>query len=934
MSIQSPPTNLPKPRPADRPRGSGSAGTPLWPWVFDLLLLCLFLSLTFLLGMFPLKDTDFWWHLRAGDMIRQSGSVPKVDPFTYGAEGKPWIDLHWVYQVGISLVFERGGVPALTLAKCVITTAAVLLLVTARRREWPLGVMLLAWLPALLVLGGRMYVRPETLTLLYLSIFLAVLTRVDRFPWLALALPVVQAAWVNTQGLFVFGPILFAFALLDSALRPGSFAPGRKRWWRIVGIAALLTGAACLLNPYGLTGALYPLQLAQTMRSPVFSRSIAELMPVPTFIARHGLSSLPLRLQFVTMGLGALSFLAPMTWVAFTRIRSGPTPPPPAAKGAGGKGAKAAKKGTKAAKLAAAVEPAWRLSPFRLLLFAAFSFLSIQATRNSHQFAAAVGAVTAWNLGEWAAAMRRRREQATAEPARVGAGLTPRLVALAALSGVVAWVGTGAFYEASGEGRVIGVGEQPLWFPHEAVKFAGGEGMPPRFLGFHIGHASLYDYYHGPEKKVYVDARLEVIGADLFERYTELERRIGLNEPGWERDLESVGRPVVLADHEMNAAVAASLLTSQDWKCVWFDPVAVVFVHAANDEVVRKHAVDFAGRHFRPDPATRPRGSAELFASARGLRNIASLMMKNGAGRTRGLVLLGQGYASQAVAADPSSADAWKMLGQLELFREVPSETPIPRFRLAFDPVFDLTAVRSTYALKRAAELAPEDFTTLLMLSKSYEGRAMSEAALPVLDRLCGLTGVNPHQFEALAQAEAARAAVRASLGPPPPQSWSNLNELRQIVSDLLARGRAETAAEFLERASPDASRPWDETDRIATLRLHLGEPAAARRLWLAAPNPPKPALRQARVALTYLVEGDFDRARTAYREAAASDPTLFEAHYGLAVLEQDAGRAAESLKAARQAVSTAPTDFARSVASDVLATVTPYATTAIAAEQ
>ena len=53
--------------------------------------------------------------------------------------------------------------PALTLAKCAVTTLAVLLLVTAKRREWPFWAMLTAWLPALLVLGGRMYVRPETL---------------------------------------------------------------------------------------------------------------------------------------------------------------------------------------------------------------------------------------------------------------------------------------------------------------------------------------------------------------------------------------------------------------------------------------------------------------------------------------------------------------------------------------------------------------------------------------------------------------------------------------------------------------------------------------------------------------------------------------------------------------------------------------------------
>src|SRR6185312_4238720 len=125
----------------------------------------------------------------------------------------------------------------------------------------------------------------------------------------------------------------------------------------------------------------------------------------------------------------------------------------------------------RARKKPAPVAPAaaWGLSPFRLLLFAAFSVLSMQATRNSHQFAAVVGTVTAWNLAEWAAAVRRRaweRHGADAPAFRPGAGVAPRLVALGAVAGVFAWVATGAFYAAAGEKRTIGLGEEPLWYPH------------------------------------------------------------------------------------------------------------------------------------------------------------------------------------------------------------------------------------------------------------------------------------------------------------------------------------------------------------------------------------------------------------------------------------------------------------------------------------
>ena len=290
-------------------------------------LIALFLVLTFLLGSFPLKDADVYWHLRTGDLIRQTGSIPHTDIYTFTREGTPWIDLHWIFQVAISWLHEHGGVPAMNVAKCAVTCLAMLILLSARKREWPIPVMVLAWLPALFVLGGRIYVRPETLTLLYLSIFLAVILRWDRYPGLAFLLPFVQVAWVNSQGLFILGPVLLGFGLLDAALRLGLFAPERWRWWRLILIASLATGLACLVNPYGIKGALYPIELAGTMSNPIFSRNIAELWSVETFIKRNkGLANLPLQLHFLAILVGALSFVIPLGWHIALRLRADRAP--------------------------------------------------------------------------------------------------------------------------------------------------------------------------------------------------------------------------------------------------------------------------------------------------------------------------------------------------------------------------------------------------------------------------------------------------------------------------------------------------------------------------------------------------------------------------------------------------------------------------------
>ena len=928
MSSESPPAKKPRAKPVAKPAlAADPAVTSIGLRLADWALIVCFLGLTFLLGVFPLKDTDFWWHLRTGDLIRATGQIPHTDLYTYTVPNAQWIDLHWGFQVAISKLYARWGIPGLNLAKCAVTCTAVLLLVTARKREWPVWVMLIAWLPALLLLGGRMYVRPETLSLLYLSVFLAVLCRWQERPWLALVLPFVQVLWVNSHGLFVLGPIVLTFALIDAALRPGAFAAARKRWWRIAATACALTFVACIINPYGIVGALYPLQLAQTMRNPIFSELIAELTPIPLFIKRAGgLRSLPLQIHFATMLLGALSFVIPLAWAARTRLRSS------AATVADGDGedvdgAKKPKKPRKAKSTApASPEPIVALSPLRLLLFAAFSYLSWQATRNSHQFAAVAGTITAWNFGEWAAAVRRRRWLDSQTPPRFAGA--HRLLAFVAIAAVFALVASGQFYAWAREGRTIGLGQEPLWYPHTAVRFAGRSELPPRLLAYHIGHASLYEYYHGPRQKVFADARLEVIGPDLFQRYNEIHERIMRDDRDLERALADIDRPTILVGHNEEAALAGALLASPHWRCVWFDPLASVYVHDSYKSAATLEDVDFGARHFRPSQEHEPAGVPSLVLAGKALYNCATVVAtRNRGGRARPLVWLGLDYARRLTRAQPNGLDGPKLQGQLELARAMPSREAIPRYRLPFNPVFDLAFLRATCAFRRALEAAPHDFLTLYQLGQLmfHSARGMDEEALPLLDTLLNASPLNAYQVRTQAEVAAQRSALVAALGPPPPRTWANLSELDRTVKSLLDHGRVRSAVEFLERAYPAEPRPWDVTDRLALLRLHLGEPALARALWAQAAEPPHPPLRTARVALAHLVEGNFDAARAAYREAIAADPALFEAHYGLAVLEQDDGRAPEAQIAARRAAATAADTIARDASVAIVDDLAPY---------
>jgi hypothetical protein len=499
-----------------------------------------------------------------------------------------------------------------------------------------------------------------------------------------------------------------------------------------------------------------------------------------------------------------------------------------------------------------------------------------------------------------------------------------------AVASVLVWVGSASFYSLAGEGRTIGWGEEPLWFPHEAAKFAGTKGMPDRFLSYHNGHASVFIYYNSPEREggpgrtVYTDPRLEVAGPELFDRYQKLGKRIAHEESGWEAELDQIGRPSILVDHQDNAQIGATLMASLHWKCVWFDPAVAVFVHDSYASVVKAHTVDLGIRHFRPDPATDPHGLPALLSAAKGVRNYLNYSISRGA-MPRPMVWLGLDYARRIVETDADSPEGWKAIGQLELLRD-PQPPPNPRFRMPFDPVFDLAMVRATYAFRRALELAPRDFMALIGLEQAFTARQLDEALQPLLTRLCEVHPINVYQREHQAQADAARAQLAQKLSKPAETTWKNSGELDRIVSEQLALGRAETVAQLLEQAYPPERASWQVVDQAATLRLHLGEPDRALDLWRRASTVPRAGVQHARIAAAELTLGQFAAARSSFEKALAAEPNLFEARYGLAVLEQDAGRAAAAYEHARAAIEAAPGDVARAAARAIASAVSRFA--------
>lgn len=256
---------------------------------------------TWAAGLSPIADGDIFWHLTAGREMVERGALLHQDPFSVSAAGRHWIDVHWLFQLGAYAVYRACGLSGIVIGKCLLLSAAVLLLL------W--GLPRAARAPYALVLSGALYVarnlllvRPVIVTLLCLAAFVVLLERYRRHGhartlWPLLA---IQVLWSNCQGLFALGPALLgayafaAWAAWLSAKTTGGAARGLcgAEWLGLSAAEALqrarvLTAAlggsvlASLATPYGWSSLRLPLTLLDRLLPHADSpyQDVAENLP-------------------------------------------------------------------------------------------------------------------------------------------------------------------------------------------------------------------------------------------------------------------------------------------------------------------------------------------------------------------------------------------------------------------------------------------------------------------------------------------------------------------------------------------------------------------------------------------------------------------------------------------------------------------------------
>jgi tetratricopeptide (TPR) repeat protein len=816
--------------------------TPRW---VDRSLIATITALAALLACQELFDADAWWHLRAGQWILSNGRLPTLDPFSFGSADRPWIDLQWIFQILLALSYRAAGVAGMTLlaaAACSATLLIVLCTTVRGPRSWLIA---LIWLPALLLLSTRVQPRPEVFSLLFTATYVTILDRCDRRPGLAWLLPPVQVVWVNMHSLFILGPALMAAYVAGA---------GKRRWGH-VGLASVAVVAACLVNPYGIRGALFPLELLPkiTAWGGPYKAYIGEFHDPRTYMQNEAVAAATRNLfywtEFFLFLMIPISFLMPAVWQARVVARRSVRAP---AEG--------------------------RL--FRVITSAAFGFLALQAVRNASFFALVSGFVIARNFNDWIARLGAGHNETQTRVAiridrALGAVLTS-LLWLAIVAAAAGWwspVKWGLF--------PMGLRERPLTFAHAAARFAGRPGMPGHALVFELAQAAVYLFHNAPERRPFIDPRLEVPTQKTFETYVQLDHWLNVGHPAWSEVIGRMGNPLILLDHAKNCGAEATLLIDPRWRCVHFDAVASVFLPRSRADLEPLYpTIDFAGRHFQRTALAGVTGDAdEGRGEARGLVliGLALVRRKDATWMHRiPVLLLASDRARAAVARAPADARAWLALGDA-LWSQAPDllnrpSGPVERW----DPARSLSMAQATVAYRRTVALDPATRSAVSTLSKAYAFRGMGDAQGPV-----------------------------ATL-----PSWRTVSELRDRVEELLRHGRPGAAVALVRDAEQRRiALPWDVVDRVAITHLHLGAPDAARKLWQRAADCPSPALRLARIAEAHLAALDYEASRGSFLAALDHDRGLGEAWYGLALLELQEGHASETVIACRQGLTCALTD-------------------------
>jgi hypothetical protein len=290
----------------------------LLPSVTDLIFLGLLCSLS--CGAFAphlLRDAGIGWHIRNGQLILQTHSITRTDPFSSTMNGQPWYAWEWLFDVIAAGAHHWAGLNGVVFFAALVIAGAFALafrFTLNRGGSLPVTIVLLA-----LAIGAsaiHLFARPHVLSWLFAVIWFQLLDSWEsatarpnnrKLLWL----PVLMLFWVNLHGGFLTGFVLLALYLaakfveyvtVEGSGRRSVIGDKLKRLAGISAVSFLITFA----NPYGYKLYMHLYQYLtnrflmnhiQEFRSPDFHGAAQQCFAALLVIAILALSVAPQKLR-------------------------------------------------------------------------------------------------------------------------------------------------------------------------------------------------------------------------------------------------------------------------------------------------------------------------------------------------------------------------------------------------------------------------------------------------------------------------------------------------------------------------------------------------------------------------------------------------------------------------------------------------------------
>lgn len=249
--------------------------------IADMLFLSLLLYISCVHGRKLLSDCDTGYHIRAGEYILNTFSIPRHDIFSFHVPSIPWTAHEWLSEVIMAVINHFAGLTGVAVFFAFVI-ALVYYVMFRVVRSYNGNIFLAIIFVLLAVISSQIHwlARPHMFSMLLMVIWYSILDEYQRGEKDLLYLfPLIMLLWVNLHGGFLGGFILLSIYMLGNLLQfifrrddqPRVYMEKFKK----IALITFLCVLASLVNPYGYHILLFPFNLVSNK---VIMDNVVEFM--------------------------------------------------------------------------------------------------------------------------------------------------------------------------------------------------------------------------------------------------------------------------------------------------------------------------------------------------------------------------------------------------------------------------------------------------------------------------------------------------------------------------------------------------------------------------------------------------------------------------------------------------------------------------------